>query len=264
MVVGRLRGSVHDYHVHSTYSDGDFLHRMVAAAEDAGLAGVGFADHCPISDRESVTRWRDELGFSLDLTYERRRRAIERTRERTDIEVYDAVEVDYHPDDESVIREFLSDAGFEYHVGSVHELRGHNVHDGHFDDLSEAERLAVVDEYFETVVALVEFGAFDILAHPDIVERNDALRGLATVEHYHDVATALAGSDTIPEINAGRIDRAYGEFHPNDEFVSVLGEYDVAVTLGTDAHDPTELRERAPALRAHAEEIGLTVTTIET
>jgi len=43
---------VRDYHVHSNYSDGRFLFQMVRAADEAGLDGVGFADHCTVTERE--------------------------------------------------------------------------------------------------------------------------------------------------------------------------------------------------------------------
>jgi len=87
---------VHDYHVHSNYSDGAFLRRMVDAAADAGVDGVGIADHCNVSPDPSAQRFKRVLGFNLDLTYERRREAIEAVRAdpALEIDVYDAVVVD--------------------------------------------------------------------------------------------------------------------------------------------------------------------------
>src|SRR6056297_2801072 len=117
-----------DYHVHSTYSDGRFLFQMVRAAAEADLDGVGIADHCSVSDREEIQEQKHLLGFNLDQTYERRREAIERLREETDIAIYDGVEMDYHPDEEQRIRSFLDEAEFQYAIGSVHHLEGVNVH----------------------------------------------------------------------------------------------------------------------------------------
>jgi len=253
---------VYDYHVHSTYSDGTVLDAMVDAAADAGVEGVGFADHCNVSERDHARKYKKRFGFNLDLTYERRREAIEAVREDYPIAIFDAVEVDYHPHDEAAIRTFLADAGFDYAVGSVHELRRENVHAPYFVDLDEGERRAVVDEYFERVVALVESELFDVLAHPDIVERNPALRGYATGDHYRAVAVALADSRTVPELNAGRVDRDYGEFHPNPEFLSVLAEFDVSVTVGSDSHDPDALRERVPRLRRRLDAAAVEVVDL--
>ena len=252
---------MYDYHVHSSYSDGEFLPWMVRAAADAGLDGVGFTDHCNVSDRGHLRRYRNRFGFNLDVTYERRREAIEGLREEADVEVFDAVEMDYHEADEANIRAFLDEAHFDYAVGSVHEVQEANVHWDYFADLSADEQRAAVDEYFERLVALVESDLFDIVAHADIVERNPALRGYATADHYREVAAALADSETVPEVNAGRIDHDYGEFHPSPEFLSVLAEYDVAVTVGSDSHSPDAIRSRIPQLEARLDDAP--VETVE-
>jgi histidinol-phosphatase (PHP family) len=257
----RISG-VHDYHVHSNYSDGRFLPMMVDAAVDAGLDGVGFADHCNVSAREEMTRYRDAFAFNLDLTYERRRSAIETLRERYDLHIFDAVEMDYHPDDETRIREFLDDAGFDYAIGSVHEIDGANVHWDYFADLDAAGQRAAVDEYVDHVVALAESGLFDVAAHVDIVERNPALRGYAGEDDYHRIAAALEQAGMATEINAGRVHADYGRFHPRDEFYDVLAEYDVPVVLGSDSHRPDEIGERLPTLREQFDEVGRAPATL--
>lgn len=254
--------TVYDYHVHSTYSDGEFLEGMVRAAADAGLDGVGFADHCNVSERPRLRRYKRRFGFNLDLTHERRREAIAELRGEYDLRIFDAVEVDYHPDDEDAIRTFLDATDFDYAVGSVHEVRERNVHDPALAERSADERAAAVDEYFDRLVALIESELFDVAAHVDVVERNDGLRGLATRDHYERVAAALADAETLPELNAGRIDRAYGEFHPNPEFLSVLAERDVAVTVGSDAHAPEELRERIPLLSDRLDDAAVDVAEL--
>jgi histidinol-phosphatase (PHP family) len=249
---------VYDYHVHSNYSDGDFIHRMVNAAAEAGLDGVGIADHCAVSERDGPRIHRHDLGFNLDITHERRREAIERAREGRDVTVYDAVEIDYHPDDEAAIRAFLDDAPFDYVVGSVHELDGTNVHVvDHFAAKSDDERRRLVDRYYDRLVSLVESGLADVLAHPDLPERNPALRGFAGEDHYERVARALADAPTVPEVNAGRVFADYAEVHPHPDFLNVLAAHGVPVTVGTDSHAPGEIEPRADHLAALLDERGL-------
>ena len=241
-----------DYHVHSNYSDGFFLPRMVRAAADAGLSGVGFADHCNVSERERARREKRAYGFNLDMTYGRRREAIERLREEYDLAIYDAVEMDYDPREEERIAAFLADAGFDYAVGSVHAVDGRNVQRASlFEDASEAERRDVVDTYYDALVALVESELFDVAAHVDLLERTEPLRGYATEGHYERVADAFERSCTIPELNAGRVLRDYGEFHPAPRFLDLLHERGVPVTLGTDSHSPRQLRERVDTIREY-------------
>ncbi|MCU4926957.1 PHP domain-containing protein [Halobacteria archaeon AArc-dxtr1] len=246
---------MHDYHAHTNYSDGQFLYGMVQAAEEAGLEGIGFADHCTISEREYPERERAALGFNLDLTYERRRRAIEGFRERTDLRIYDAVEVDYHPADEGTIEDFLDTAGFEYAIGSVHELDGRNVQaPSQFADESPARLDALIEEYVETLIALVDSELFAVAAHLDLFERTPPLRGRATKEQYHRIADAFERSRTIPEINAGRALHEMAVVHPDESLLAVLLDRDIEFTVGSDSHTPQEVRDRTPFLEEFATE----------
>ncbi len=253
-----------DYHVHSTYSDGRFLFQMVRAATAAGLTGVGIADHCNVSAREEIREQKHQLGFNLDETYERRREAIERLREESEIDIYDGVEMDYHPEEEDAIRAFLAEADFQYTLGSVHYLDGVNVHvEPYFAEQTEPDRRAAVDRYFDHLVALIDSELFDVAAHVDLVERNPALRDLATTAQYRRVAEAFADSATIPELNAGRALAEYGEFHPSPAFLDVLAEYGIPVTIGSDAHQPEEIGERHPHIQRYLDARGLEPVQLE-
>ena len=247
-----------DYHVHSNYSDGAFLFRLVAAAEEAGLEALGVADHCMLPVSERQRRSRNMVGFSLDATHERRREAIAGLDERHDLDVYDAVEMDYDPRAEEEIADFLADAGFDYAVGSVHSVDDTFVQwAGEFADMDEGELEGFVDDYYDALVDLVESELFAIAAHPDLVERTEPLRGRSTVDHYRRVADALADSRTVPEINAGRALQDIGVVHPSDEFLEALLDRGVEVTLGTDAHAPEELGPRADFLRERVADLEI-------
>jgi histidinol-phosphatase (PHP family) len=249
---------VQDYHIHSNYSDGRFLFRMVGAAAAAGLDGVGIADHCmlPASDRQR--RSRDMVGFMLDRTYERRRAAIDRLHDRHDIAVYDAVEMDYDPRIEADIADFLDEAGFDYAVGSVHSVDDTFVQwDGEFTDMDDGELDAFVDAYYDTLVSLIESELFAIAAHPDLVERTEALRGRSTVDHYRRVADAFADSRTLAELNAGRALHDMEILHPAPAFLDALSDRGVGITLATDAHAPEELGPRVEVLHERVADRGL-------
>ncbi|WEL17437.1 Histidinol-phosphatase (PHP family) [Halorhabdus sp. SVX81] len=250
-----------DYHVHTTYSDGSFLPQIIDAAERAGLDGVGFADHCNVFDADQS--YRETMGFNLDLTYERRRRAIDRARDGTDLRLFDAVEMDYHADREATIESFLEDADFEYAIGSVHAIEGVNVHnEPYFADLPQADREAAVETYVEHLLSLIDSELFEIAAHVDLVERNGALRGLLTEDHYRRIAEAFADSRTVPEINAGRVLDAYGEFHPSEPFAKTLLDAGVSFTIGSDAHAPDSLIDCSDELREVREEWNLPIVEL--
>jgi len=238
-----------DYHAHSNYSDGRLLVEMLGAAESAGLEGIGIADHCNVSAEAPFRQFTREFGFNLDLTYERRREAIESMRERYDIDIYDAVEMDYRPADEAEIAAFLDEADFDYAIGSVHTVEQRNLHDErYFGEKSQADREAVIDTYVDRLVSLIDSELFEIAAHLDLPQRNEALRGLFTDDHYHRIGEALEASRTVTELNAGRYHEDYGEFHPGPEFREVLSNYDVTFVRGSDAHVPESVVANNEAL----------------
>jgi histidinol-phosphatase (PHP family) len=247
-----------DVHAHTSYSDGSGIPLMIDAAEAAGLDAVGFADHCSLSEA-----WRDERllwNRNFDRTHERRREALAIAADRTDLTLYDAVEMDYEPELEPAIGAFLADADFDYAVGSVHYVAGRQVFPFEsFDDASGAERRAFVDDYYDAVVALVESELFDVLAHADLVENHPALRGLTTDAHRERVAVACANSRTVPEINAGRAgDRGeFDLFHPTEPFVDAFRDRGVRFVVGTDSHDPEDFADRVPRLERYLDETGV-------
>jgi histidinol-phosphatase (PHP family) len=242
----------HDYHVHTNYSDGEVMPSMVAAAEEAGLRAVGFADHCNVAARDELLRAKREFGFNLDQTYPLRREAIESMREQADVRLFDAVELDYDPRDEDDIAAFLEEAEFDYAIGSVHRVDGVNVQSSRpFADMTERERRALVDDYYERLADLVASELFAIAAHPDLVERTPELRGYTTPDHHAMVADAFRNSRTVPEINAGRVRRDYGEFHPASDFRATLRERGVRFVAGSDSHDPAEVKQRKGDLDDH-------------
>lgn len=232
----------YDLHTHSAYSDGADLRAMVEAAAETGLAGVGITDHCTLIE--------DDFGradrFDFEETYAERRREIVGLRTEIDIEIFDGVEVCYSPAIEDRIADFLEAAGFDYAIGSVHFADGYDFTTGAGTGDTTAARREAIDRYFDRQIDLVESGLFDIVAHIDLPNRLPGLRDLATAEHYDALAAALERSRTVPEVNAGRIRRDYGDVHPNPAF---LERFDgIPFAPGTDAHRPDEVAPRAAAL----------------
>lgn len=114
--------------------------------------------------------------------------------------------------------------------------------------MSDMKQLEFVDDYFDKLVRLVNSELFDVAAHLDLVERNSALRGIATSDHHERVASALEHSRTVPEINAGRVLGEYGRMHPTDEFMNVLLTHDIEFVLGSDSHKPGDVGARKEEL----------------
>jgi len=249
-----------DVHTHTTFSDGSDLDTMIAAAERADLAGLGLTDHCIVTDDSFGRR----AQYDLVETYEHRRDVIDAAREQTDLRLYDAVEMSYVADDEDAIAAFLDEADFAYTIGSVHFAGPYGyTSDAQYANAADAERRAAVERYYDAVVALIESGLFDVLGHLDLPERVGYLRRYTTRDDYERVAAALADAATVPEINAGRVNRSLGRPHPDPAMLDVFEREGVRFVLGSDSHRPHEIEARVPTLRAVASEHDLDPVEID-
>ena len=229
----------YDLHTHTTYSDGWEWGEMAQAAADAGLSGIGFTDHCAIGPDAFGRRER----YDLVETFEARRSEF-LDGHGSGIRIFDAAEISYAPAKESEIAEFLAEAEFEYVIGSVHFGDRFNYSQPGMADASEAERRQAVETYVDHQIALIESELFDVIGHLDLVQRSPELRGLMTRSEYERIAIALSRHDCLPELNAGRLDRAYGTVHPPPEHLDLFAEREIPFVIGTDAHAPDQLRSR--------------------
>jgi histidinol-phosphatase (PHP family) len=243
-----MTGSAYTYdlHTHTTFSDGSEMGQMIAAAEDVGLDGIGFTDHCILIEDEFGRR----NAYDLVETYEHRRERITAAQRTTDVQLFDAVELSYVPGTDAEIRTFLQEAAFEYAIGAVHFAETYDyTSGGAYADASETTVQGAVDTYYETLVELIESELFDVVAHLDLPERHPVLRGRTTEAHYRALAAAFESSRSVPELNAGRVFRSLGRLHPNPAMMELFVERDIEFTLGTDSHTPGELRRRVPYVR---------------
>lgn len=236
----------YDLHTHTTYSDGWDWSEMVSSAEESGLRGIGLSDHCPIGDDPFGRRDR----YDFENTYRDRRREFESQSDDYDIEILDGAEVNYDPRKEDRIRKFLDQANFDYTIGSVHYAGQYYVAhpDERLAEASASERRAVIDKYVDWQIQLIESELFDVIGHLDIVQRSPVLRGTMTERDYRRIAKALANSETVPELNAGRLDRSYETIHPHPGYLHVFTDEDVRFVIGTDSHAPDQLTRRLTLL----------------
>ncbi|KAA9404934.1 PHP domain-containing protein [Haloarcula hispanica] len=239
-----------DIHTHTTYSDGSDLDAMITAAEQAGLSALGLTDHCIVTEDDFGRRAK----YDLVETYQQRREDIRAARDTTALQLYDAAEVSYVEGTEARIASFLDTADFAYTIGSVHFADQYDYTSRtQYVTASATQRRRAVERYYDAVVALIESELFDVVGHLDLPERIPTLRRHTTRADYDRVARALADSETVPEVNAGRVHRSLGRVHPDPAMLDLFTEYGIQFVLGSDSHTPAELSQRVPELRTLTE-----------
>jgi len=228
-----------DYHVHSDLSVDayDSIERMCERAIQIGLKEIVFTEHYD-------TDLLDE-GYGF-YNYRKSHQIVEQTRERFDdrLTIKLGVEVDYQPQYETRIADFLGDKTYDYILGARHWLDGAMVGHDFFDGKTEIEAYT---SYFESLLPLVECGLFDAVAHIDLVKRHgterygtfDPDRWMPRIE---PVLRKIAEKGIGLEINTSGVRQAPGEPYPGLAVLTRFCELGATIlTLGSDAHRTEQL-----------------------
>ncbi|MDR2630538.1 MAG: histidinol-phosphatase [Spirochaetaceae bacterium] len=241
-------------HTHTTFCDGkDDIETFCRTAYERGFVSLGFSAHAPIRKKTGLdSDWHlaeDRLPEYLEGVFAARRRWEGK------IAVYAGLEVDYirgmiGPAD----KEFQS-LGLDYIIGSVHyvippdgappftvdeppEAFSQKVRD-HFG----GDGAGVMETYWNAMAGMIRAGGFDLLAHPDLIKKNNGRERYFSREsetyltHLKKTAGLAAGSGVVVEVNTGGLIRGWtDETYPELRFLRFLKEKNTPVIITADAH----------------------------
>ena len=229
-----MTGLPGDYHVHTTFSDGDgTVAQCVARAAELGLAEIGIADHgAPVAP----AGWESEC-----LSPERLDpyvSAVRREAERQDrLVVLLGLEAEYIAGEEARLAEFLAAASFDYVVAGIHVIDGFEFDepglrdDARWDDVDSLSR-----DYYRTVRGAAQCGLFDVIAHFDYIGLWGH-RPSAVVDPDIDAALdAIAASGAALELNTDRIGDPAGVMYPSPDILRRARRRDIPLIISSDAH----------------------------
>lgn len=221
-----------NYHTHTTrcqHACGTD-EEMVLSAIEGGFSVLGFSDHSPwpYTDgfRSHIRMTTDELaGYVASV-----RSLQERYKDRIEIKL--GLECEYFPEYIPWLKQQRELYGLDYLVFGNHfafKEKG-NIYFGR-----ETNTPADLELYRESVLQGMEVGLFDCLAHPDLFMRSY----YKFDEHCHRVSTDICRTahrlGTVLECNYS--------MRFCTEFWKIAHREDCKVIIGTDAHNPADLRD---------------------
>jgi len=227
-----------DYHTHTARCGHASGHpgEYVEAARAKGLIGIGIADHLPLLPERDpeLSMSACELG---DYVTE-----VQALRARFPDYVLLGVEADYRPHTVLEVRSLLDSHPFDYVIGSVHHLGGWGFDDPRqMDEYADREIDNVWVEYFEVVGDAAESGLFTILGHLDLVKKFGYRPTRTLGTELDRLVERVAKAGVLVEINTAGLHRPVGEAYPSLDILRRLCDAGVAVTFGSDAHEPQEV-----------------------
>ena len=232
---------------HATGSDRDYAEQAVRA----GLRILGFSDHTPYEYIDSRPRSRPMRMKPEELPeYAESVRALA-AEYRDRLEIRLGVEAEYYPKYFSRLLELLRGNGVEYMILGQHFL-GNEIGEPYsgrptLDGKTLARYVSQTSEALDT-------GLFTCFAHPDLIRYVGSRK--VYEREMRKLCRAARETDTPLELNLLGIRE--GRHYPNPRFWRIAAEEGNAVILGSDAHNPEQLGDRAEtAALDMAERLGL-------
>lgn len=230
-----------DYHVHTERS-GDGSGSILAACASAintGLTEICFTEHVDFEPTDSCygtfdyTLYRDQVDAARDAFADR-------------LTIRCGVEVDYQDKFSSQIGDFFDGKYFDYVVGSAHYVDGILL-ENHRDYFPGKELNEAYRPYFDNVLAVVETGWFDTLAHMDLCKRHGTKYfGPFDLEPFWEqivnILKAVIDKGMTLEVNTSGLRQFPKETYPSKEIMEQYYKMGgKSIIVGSDAHNPNDI-----------------------
>ncbi len=237
-----------DYHVHAV-AHGEFeytrdwINQFIDQAFNNGITQIGFCEHNEFIDRI-------DLRLFEDAQKERRH----------NITLKLGVELDYIPGNESYLADFVKAIDYDYIIGSVHYIDGWGFdHPDFKGGYEERDIDDIYGQYTDILIQMVASGYFDIVGHIDLVKVwGHRPRRRKTLNYFDTVLRAVKYYGMAVEINGGGLRKPVGELYPSPDILERMFDYNIPITLGSDAHHPEQIGLGLPEAYRSARRAGYT------
>lgn len=233
-----------DHHVHTRYcghATGE-ASEYARSAEAKKMEYLGFADHLPLPTDSGVTRQglaipEEDLPSYLG--------DVKEEAENGGIQIALGIEADFMPGHEKETSAALKKNGFDFAIGSVHFI-GNWSFDYTEESFNQGLRgYADEDEpylqYYGLVKRMIGSGMFDIAGHLDLIKKFRYAPKKSRPEMIGEILDLAKKRGIAIEVNTSGIDKRTGEIYPSEEIVRMCFERDIEMTVGSDAHNPSEI-----------------------
>lgn len=238
-----------NYHTHTNFCDGkDSPREMVLTALEKNFNILGFSGHSmyPFAVDWSIGaknhgKYADQIN-QLKVEFKDR------------IQILLGFEADYFANLCTPVVEKYKDFNIDYLIGAVHFVPGNGGFfeaDGSLNSILDGikkyfkgNKKLAVQTYFEYQREMLSNGNFHIIAHPDLISKQNKFNDLFNPKdswykkELKLTAKAIAKNGCIAEINTGAIARGYLDTpYPSTYFLELLKENNVPVTINSDCHN---------------------------
>ncbi|MEQ8237194.1 MAG: histidinol-phosphatase [Syntrophomonadaceae bacterium] len=235
-----------DYHAHVVaHGEHEYsrerVERYIDQAYTMGIAEIGFCEH-------------DEFQHMVDLELFR---SIQ-SQKSHGIEIRLGLELDYFPGREEQLKQTILSADFDFVIGSVHFIEGWGFdHPDFRDGFSQRETDDVYSQYAAILLRMSQWAGIDVVGHLDLVKIwGHRPRRLKALHYFEPVLKAVQRAGIAVEINSAGLRKDVQEIYPAGDIIQRMFDYDIPITVGSDAHQPEQVGSGLEAAYRAARQAG--------
>lgn len=236
-----------DCHIHTAacgHASGTVA-QAVGAAVFGGLTGIVLTEHLPLPDDLNHGGSFAPTSEAFDSYAQEVAASAKRVK---GVDVILGAEADWMPERPAAMDAQMSsakDAGVQVLLGSVHTLDGWAFDSpDHLAGWDERGVDAVWSDYFAAWCEAARSGRYDVMAHPDLPKKFGHRPSFSLSDLYEDAALAAADGGVLIEVSTGGLRKPVAEMYPAQAMLERFHEAGVPVTVGSDAHSPSEVGYR--------------------
>ena len=253
-----------DYHIHTAFSaDSQMdIDLTITTAIKRGLTHIAITDHM---DHEHYNPF-----IKFDLNIQEYSRVIDELKEKYkhQITIAKGVELGLQPYLLDWCRDFLDTNSFDFVIGSIHNVQKQDLYTKFTQNKCKHD--CIQGYLLDLQECVTNFDGYSVVGHFDVIRRyikdEDDEDNTINFEDYLDITTeifkTLIHKGKGIEINTSGLRKGLGATSPSIEFVKRFCQLGGEIlTIGSDAHIPTEIGQDLEAAVVIAKAAGFKYLT---
>ena len=249
MVVPNFSSYPPDIHMHTHYcghASGE-IEAMVQKAIELGMPVMGFSEHFYYPETYEEPKPDCVIAEHLFPNYLSDIQTLQE-KYKHQIDILLGAEIDYLPGRMDIQKANLSQWPLDYVIGSIHMIDDLMIDYSEEDLTANLKMLGGVqvlwERYWSAMEDLISRDICDIVGHLDLPRKFTP--GIIDPSYYIDRVTVIIDlmveKELVMDINTGGLVRsAQKEIYPAKEILKYASQKNVEISLGSDAHQPTDV-----------------------
>jgi histidinol-phosphatase (PHP family) len=239
--------NLHNHTTLCNHANGS-IEQYIQQAIKTNISYLGFSDHAPMQfdkkyrmDIKDMPKYEDSvLGY--------------KEKYKNDIDILLAYEVDFI---DNYMLDCVLDAKVDYLIGSVHFINKWGFDNPEFiKEYKNKDIDTIWQDYFDSIESMAKSNYFNIVGHLDLIKVFKFLPKKDIKIIAKNAIKAIKKANMVVEINSAGFRKPINEQYPSKQLLQLCFEYDIPITLSSDAHKIEDIDNSLEYVHQLARNIG--------